>query len=1342
MPTFRRLPLLLLLLPLASAEERPSGTREKIRELVDAVRGEGDLDRIRAAAGNLLETASPSGGLASTLRDPAISASVGVSGAAKISPYLSAGAGVEPGKGKLILKTPVAGVEVGADPESRTVSVTFSVGASSRWAGGQKVFSLELAYPDNRTYYNALGADGRSIPGTATVLDTVDRLLGRAAPDVQAETPDGAAEAALSQLTGQLVPEMFRSGTEFTSVTVGVGEKISIAAEGGSIAVSEMRKTRMRAGSEERVEFVEQGAETSLSVDAEAVEAEATLALSVSSDPEAQRSPAQLELARRLEAAEGDPSKALRSYARERLLPVVERVPIARAIELFDQCVHEAIDEVDRLFVMDDPVVGGVKLHINPMLLQASHPPDRVANLLESLGRHAGDGNLIVRYSPESFTVRCVSLRDAVARGALGLSRVRGFVERGGEFLLLGDAAEPGLPVEWLSALLRTIWREGRFPAVSLDPDPADPAGPQALRVYGLPEDLLSCDAVRLMVEADYAMKRIDLEEDDPGVRGLSTTLGLYRASPPGLPLMSRMWLTPSDPWTGDIVESAREGATCVWFRSGVRARSERLALVSGELRGTGEVDPIEDAAAESFTAHYEEIAAARPVFAELAGLFDLAKLCAILRVRGVRHPSLDAAAGRAVPKVELQRNWPGIGPKPIEGSAFALSGGATTRSRTIDRRPFEDSRIEGLEAAAAGATYEVPGAPCVSAAGPVGQSVAADLLANRALLAFSEMRAAEAYEFAEKAVAADAEHPAALGARALAAAATGRTEVALADARSLFAEDPRYRALAAMLLAVEGRRAEALEQCDLAAAELADDRAGLLWTGRARLYALDFAGADAVVDRLASTAGDDPEVLDFRTELDISWALGPARARARIDEIRRVPLDLAEAYQAALGRMKRFDAGGAAEGFANVLDEAEKRGISANHLPDRCRLGIAVSRRIERQLFGRVDALRAQMALDSGSAAARQLTEAHPDWPSAWMAAAWFDESPELLDRFEAAAANEASDPLLPELRATLGADRFVPFALFTFWHHLPDKSDPAALKILDRLLAHLGDAPEGRLLRVYRAFVHLPAAAALRPLRKAFLDWPEDAPRDPVAILSYAFVGQTILAASSRGPDPAPLFEDACLVFRRTGGDASSWEILTALAAVRMQAVEAMAEADKRRQAANPRLRLLRRDAANGKYDAAAADRVLAEVAAARREETEAAAGPFAAAILEALRPLRLEKRFLLALALDASEDLPEGDGREARQQALLGELQALGPEAGGMDAAALVRAAEAARSPVDARGIGIVGDALEANQAYLPPDMVEELRRCLARARQRARPSAAPAREPRDWKSWEAR
>src|SRR5207253_15180 len=95
-----------------------------------------------------------------------------------------------------------------------------------------------------------------------------------------------------------------------------------------------------------------------------------------------------------------------------------------------------------------------------------------------------------------------------------GLARVHGFFlsPSGDDLLLLGrrDALGPPLEIDDLIVAVRAVWKEGRAPTCSLDPDPEDikanRAGPQKVRLIDVPRD---CGFARTMLDADYAMKKV-----------------------------------------------------------------------------------------------------------------------------------------------------------------------------------------------------------------------------------------------------------------------------------------------------------------------------------------------------------------------------------------------------------------------------------------------------------------------------------------------------------------------------------------------------------------------------------------------------------------------------------------------------------------------------------------------------------------------------------------------------------------------------------------------------------------------------------------------------------------
>ena len=118
------------------------------------------------------------------------------------------------------------------------------------------------------------------------------------------------------------------------------------------------------------------------------------------------------------------------------------------------------------------------------------------------------------------------------------------------EIYLLGDTARKGkgIQADDLIVALQAICLEKVSPAVSLDPEPGKPAGPQWSRIDGCPPDSAFA---RQMLDADYEIKRIQTGALTTAIpEELSSYARLVQASH-DLPNGSnnRFWLCPFLPY-------------------------------------------------------------------------------------------------------------------------------------------------------------------------------------------------------------------------------------------------------------------------------------------------------------------------------------------------------------------------------------------------------------------------------------------------------------------------------------------------------------------------------------------------------------------------------------------------------------------------------------------------------------------------------------------------------------------------------------------------------------------------------------------------------------------------
>ncbi len=161
-----------------------------------------------------------------------------------------------------------------------------------------------------------------------------------------------------------------------------------------------------------------------------------------------------------------------------------------------------------------------------------------------------------------------------------------------------------------------------------------DALGPQTVRVGGVPGD---SRFARVLVAADYRMKRIGMGLDESGVDGLPSYLALVPAGGRASS-MPRFWLE------ADYDPIARDADELAWRIDGRRMKcvSENdLAGRNGIERGAGRRDAVAERWCEAMTTHYDALAAKQPVFAELVNCVDLAVVAALIQGR-----QLDKRAG------------------------------------------------------------------------------------------------------------------------------------------------------------------------------------------------------------------------------------------------------------------------------------------------------------------------------------------------------------------------------------------------------------------------------------------------------------------------------------------------------------------------------------------------------------------------------------------------------------------------------------------------------------------------------------------------------------------------
>jgi len=153
--------------------------------------------------------------------------------------------------------------------------------------------------------------------------------------------------------------------------------------------------------------------------------------------------------------------------------------------------------------------------------------------------------------------------------------------------------------------------------------------GPQLISITGVPEE---SHFARVMVSADYRMKRIGMNLEPAPVPGLPSFLHLVRSGK-AMNMLPRWWLAP------DYQPLVRAADGLAWHIRGgsVKAMAESDFLGDqGVKRGAGRPDPVAQRWAELLTERYDELAQADPAFGQLRNCMDLAVVGALLAKEGL----------------------------------------------------------------------------------------------------------------------------------------------------------------------------------------------------------------------------------------------------------------------------------------------------------------------------------------------------------------------------------------------------------------------------------------------------------------------------------------------------------------------------------------------------------------------------------------------------------------------------------------------------------------------------------------------------------------------------------
>jgi len=222
--------------------------------------------------------------------------------------------------------------------------------------------------------------------------------------------------------------------------------------------------------------------------------------------------------------------------------------------------------------------------------------------------------------------------------------------------------------------------------------------GMQRISVQGVPE---TSHFARVLIAADYRMKRLAMNFDPSPVRGLPSYLQMVRPSGRGV-LSPRFWLEPKY----EALLRDAGGLAFALQGSGVKAMTEEdHVAASGAIQHSGKASLTAQKWADIMTEKYPELAVAEPIFGQLQNCMDLAIVGALIvkerlaekagySMTTLRDPSdvkpVVFNAPKQVPSkastLKKGRNW-----------VISVSGGVAIQSWALADKAREDDAVAAV---------------------------------------------------------------------------------------------------------------------------------------------------------------------------------------------------------------------------------------------------------------------------------------------------------------------------------------------------------------------------------------------------------------------------------------------------------------------------------------------------------------------------------------------------------------------------------------------------------------------------------------------------------------------
>ncbi len=149
--------------------------------------------------------------------------------------------------------------------------------------------------------------------------------------------------------------------------------------------------------------------------------------------------------------------------------------------------------------------------------------------------------------------------------------------------------------------------------------------GPQMVSIKGIPAD---SHFARVIIAADYQMKRLAMNFDPSPVKGLPSFLQMMKTGGTPKNMLPRWWLEPN---YESLLVSPDELAFEIRGASVKAMTEEDFVAANGSRTRSGKASPLARKWADNMTAHYDELAGKIAVFGQLRNCMDLAVVSALI---------------------------------------------------------------------------------------------------------------------------------------------------------------------------------------------------------------------------------------------------------------------------------------------------------------------------------------------------------------------------------------------------------------------------------------------------------------------------------------------------------------------------------------------------------------------------------------------------------------------------------------------------------------------------------------------------------------------------------------